>query len=39
MSDFGGQTFELTGEQLLASNGKIHQDLIEVLQHVLSTSP
>lgn len=38
MSDFGGQTFELTGDQLLASNGKIHQALIEVLQHVLSTS-
>ena len=38
MSDFGGETFELAGEQLLASNGKIHRALIEVLQHVLSTS-
>jgi myo-inositol-1(or 4)-monophosphatase len=36
MSDFSGGPFDLNGEQTLASNGLLHQQMVEVLQQVLS---
>jgi len=36
MSDFTGQTFDIHGEQTLASNGLLHQETLAVLQQVLS---
>jgi len=36
MSDFSGGPFDLFGEQTLASNGLIHQEVIAVLQEVIA---
>jgi len=34
MSNFAGASFDVLGEQTLASNGLLHQEMIEVLQQV-----
>ncbi|HKA54392.1 MAG TPA: inositol monophosphatase family protein [Candidatus Binatia bacterium] len=39
MSDFAGAPFEVLGEQTLASNGPLHQEMIKVLQQVLAARP
>jgi myo-inositol-1(or 4)-monophosphatase len=39
MSNFAGAPFEVLGEQTLASNGPLHQEMIEVLQQVLAARP
>ena len=36
MSNFAGGRFEVTEEQTLASNGLLHGEMVEVLQHVLA---
>jgi myo-inositol-1(or 4)-monophosphatase len=38
MSGFTGQPFDITGEQTLASNGLLHQEMLDVLREVLTTS-
>jgi len=38
MSSFTGQPFDITGEQTLASNGLLHQETLDVLREVLTTS-
>ena len=38
MSNFTGQSFDITGEQTLATNGLLHQEMLDVLQQVLATS-
>ena len=38
MSSFTGQPFDITGEQTLASNGWLHQEMLDVLREVLATS-
>lgn len=38
MSDFVGQRFDITGEQTLASNGHLHQEMVTVLREVLATA-
>ncbi len=38
MSNFTGQTFDITGEQTLATNGLLHQETLDVLREVLATS-
>ena len=35
-SDISGARFDLHGEQTLASNGHIHQAVLEILQHLAS---
>jgi myo-inositol-1(or 4)-monophosphatase len=37
MSDFSGNPFDVLGEQTLASNGLLHQEMVEVLGQVLKT--
>jgi myo-inositol-1(or 4)-monophosphatase len=37
MSNFAGGLFDVTGEQTLASNGLVHQEMVEVLQQVLAS--
>jgi len=37
MSNFSGEAFEVLGEQTLASNELLHQEMIGVLQHVLAS--
>jgi myo-inositol-1(or 4)-monophosphatase len=39
MSDFAGKPFQVTGEQTLASNGLLHQEMVTVLQQVLTSQP
>jgi len=36
MSDFFGNSFDITGEQTLASNGLLHLEMIEVLREVMA---
>lgn len=36
MSDFVGNSFDITGEQTLASNGALHSQMVEVLQEVIA---
>ncbi|NOT54405.1 MAG: inositol monophosphatase [Deltaproteobacteria bacterium] len=36
MSDFAGKSFDITGEQTLASNGTLHREMVEVLQEVMA---
>jgi len=36
MSNFSDEPFDISGEQTLASNGLLHQEVIEVLRHVLT---
>lgn len=36
MSDFIGQSFDIHGEQTLATNGLLHQETLDVLQQVLA---
>jgi myo-inositol-1(or 4)-monophosphatase len=36
ISDFSGQLFDIAGEQTLASNGALHQEMIKVLQEVMA---
>ena len=38
MSSFTGQPFDISGEQTLASNGLLHQEALDVLREVLTTS-
>lgn len=38
MSNFSGGPFEVTAEQTLASNGLLHQEMVEVLRQVLSST-
>lgn len=38
MSDFSGDSFDLFGEQTLASNGLLHQEAIAVLQEVTAAT-
>ncbi|HEV8717587.1 MAG TPA: inositol monophosphatase family protein [Candidatus Binatia bacterium] len=37
MSNFVGAPFEVLGEQTLAANGLLHQEMVEVLQQVLAS--
>jgi myo-inositol-1(or 4)-monophosphatase len=37
MSNFFGESFDVLGEQTLASNGPLHQEMIEVLRQVLAS--
>jgi len=37
MSTFFGESFDVLGEQTLASNGPLHQEMIEVLRQVLAS--
>jgi len=39
MSTFSGELFDVLGEQTLASNGLLHQEMIGVLQQVLTAQP
>jgi myo-inositol-1(or 4)-monophosphatase len=39
MSNFAGASFDVLGEQTLASNGLLHQEMIEVLQQVPAARP
>ena len=36
MSNFSDEPFDITGEQTLASNGLLHQEMVEVLRQVLA---
>lgn len=39
MSDFSGKPFDVIGEQTLASNALLHQEMVEVLQQVFTSQP